>query len=123
MKLIHFGVAAREGLTTNCLVTTEYCPSFASRRIISVFTVAVNEARTSVMEVTVRYTCDSTHDAVPDDGCNGVQGPDGKRDVYRPALARRLKERSYLKTASSDRLLRLAALIHTPMCVPYVELA
>lgn len=71
MKLIHFGVAAREGLTTNCLVTTEYRPFFASRRIISVFTVAVNEARTSVMEVTVRYTCDSTHDAVPDDGCNG----------------------------------------------------
>ena len=54
---------------------------------------------------------------------NGVQGPDGKRDVYRPALARRLKERSYLKTASSDRLVRLVALIHTPMCVPYVELA
>ena len=54
---------------------------------------------------------------------NGVQGPDGKRDVYRPALARRLKERSCLKTASSDRLLRLVALIHTPMCVPYVELA
>lgn len=56
MKLIHFGVAAREGLTTNCLVTTEYRPSFASRRIISVFTVAVNEARTSVMEVTVDTT-------------------------------------------------------------------
>ena len=52
-----------------------------------------------------------------------MQGPDGKRDVYRPALARRLKERSNLKTASSDLLLRLAALIHTPMCVPYVELA
>ena len=52
-----------------------------------------------------------------------MQGPDGKRDVYRPALARRLKERSYLKTASSDRLLRLVALIHTPMCVPDAELA